>query len=70
MASSATLRSVAYPVTFTARIDAELRAAIADAAAREGSSASEWVRRSLAAIAAASSGRASSSGARPTSAHG
>lgn len=36
-----------YPITFTMRTDAELRAAIDAAAAREGSSASEWVRRVL-----------------------
>lgn len=50
MASSAAIRPVAYPVTFTARIDAELRAAITDAAIREGTSDSDWVRRTLAAI--------------------
>lgn len=49
------MRPLHYDSTFTVRTDADLRAAIAAAAAREGSTPSTWIRNALAAIAPVSS---------------
>ena len=44
------MRPLVYSDTITVRTDAGLRAAINAAAEREGATASDWVRKSLAAI--------------------
>lgn len=44
------MRARIYSNTITVRTGAELRAAINEAAAREGASASAWVRRALEAV--------------------
>ena len=45
------MRPLVFESSLTVRTDANLRAAIEAAAAREGASTSEWVRRALASIA-------------------
>ncbi|WP_409565150.1 toxin-antitoxin system HicB family antitoxin [Methylobacterium sp. J-078] len=54
------MRPLVYSDTITIRTDADLRAAIAAAAEREGASASDWVRRALASVTSGSMPSASS----------